>query len=92
MGFEWDVAKSEANYVKHAVDFTQAKNIFAYPTVERPDPRNQTYGEERFLAIGHNGKGQFFLVVYTWRGPNRRIISIRKAGRHEQKIYQNHQV
>lgn len=31
MGFEWDPAKAEANLVKHAIDFEDAKLVFEDP-------------------------------------------------------------
>ena len=32
------------------------------------------YGESRLRAVGQVD-GEFFMVAYTWRGSNRRIIS-----------------
>ena len=32
-------------------------------------------------------QGIVLFVVYTWRDRRRRPISVRKAGKHEQKIY-----
>jgi uncharacterized DUF497 family protein len=41
--------------------------------IEQIDTRRK-YGEQRIAAVGVvNGKE--LLLVYTWRGPNRRIIS-----------------
>jgi len=51
----------------------QAGKIFENPVVERLDDRKD-YGEERYIAIGHWNE-EFLVVVYTWRGSNRRIIS-----------------
>ena len=74
--FEWDERKRATNLTKHGVDFELAKLIFEGPTLEGPDDR-RNYGERRIGAFG----------VYTWRGRRRRLISARKAGKHEQKIY-----
>lgn len=83
--FEWDERKRAANLAKHGVDFELAKLIFEGPTLEGPDDR-RNYGERRFGAFGM-AKGIVLFVVYTWRGRRRRLISARKAGKHEQKIY-----
>jgi uncharacterized DUF497 family protein len=83
--FEWDDRKRAANLAKHGVDFELAKLIFEGPTLEGPDDR-RNYGERRFGAFGIV-KGIVLFVVYTWRGRRRRLISARKAGKHEQKIY-----
>ena len=82
---EWDERKRAANLAKHGVDFELAKLIFEGPTLEGPDDRHN-YGERRFGAFGM-AKGIVLFVVYTWRGGQRRLISARKAGKHEQKIY-----
>ncbi|MBZ9845240.1 BrnT family toxin [Mesorhizobium sp. CA5] len=44
------------------------------------------YEEERFIGIGIVN-GLVLTVVYTERGDRIRLISARKATRHEQKAY-----
>lgn len=43
--------------------------------------------EERFVTIGMDAFGRILVVVYTWREENIRIISARKATRHERRQY-----
>lgn len=66
-----------------------AKLIFEGPVLEGPDDR-RNYGERRFGAFGM-AKGIVLFVVYTCRVQGRerrrRLISARKAGKHEQEIY-----
>ena len=83
--FEWDEAKRESNLRKHGIDFVRAVKMFQNPVVEKIDDR-EDYGEERWIAVGHWGK-IFLVVVYTWRGENRRIISSWKAGTDEEETY-----
>ncbi len=85
MSYEWDGAKDRKNQEKHGVSFEQGAQIFDSPVLERPDPRD--YGEPRTIAIGHDRNGEFFVVVYTWRGETRRIISAWRAGRHDKEAY-----
>ena len=85
MMFEWDEYKRESNLRKHGVDFVRAVKVFENPIVEKPDDR-QDYKEDRWIAIGH-WKNNFVVVVYTWRGENRRIISAWKAGKDEEEAY-----
>ncbi len=85
MSFEWFEKKRESNLKDHGIDFVRAAKIFDNPILERLDDRKD-YGEERYIAIGH-WEEQFLVVVYTWRGHNRRIISARKAGRHDKRTY-----
>jgi uncharacterized DUF497 family protein/uncharacterized protein (DUF4415 family) len=78
MRFEWDEAKRQRNRQAHGVDFQDAALIFRHPVLEAPDPRAYG-GERRVPALGHVGD-EYFLVVYTWRGEARRIISAWKVG------------
>lgn len=83
--FEWDERKRKANSTKHAVDFETAKRVFDGPVIEIPDTRRD-YGERRIGAYG-DVSGEVLFVIYTWRGKRRRLISARKAGRDETKLY-----
>ena len=85
MMFEWDGAKSKANLRERGFDFVYAARIFDNPTLEEDDDR-MAYGEQRVRAIGRIENG-IFVVVYTWRGPVRRIISARPANRKERDDY-----
>lgn len=73
MAFEWDEGKRETNLQDHGVDFEDAALIFDGPVIEAEDTRIN-YGEPRCRAVGQV-EGEFFMVAYTWRGENRRIIS-----------------
>ena len=84
--FEWDESKASENYTKHGVDFEMAMKVFRDPfAVERLDDRGD-YGEERFILIGA-AEGVVLTVVYTDRDGRIRIISARRATRHEQDDY-----
>lgn len=85
MPFEWDERKRRVNLAKHGVDFAFVTRMFDGPTLEAADMR-RPYGETRVGAFGTNEDDVFF-VVYVWRGSNRRIISARKAGSNERKLY-----
>lgn len=83
--FEWDDEKSEANWRDRGFDFAYAALIFDGPTLEWDDDRID-YGERRIQAIGRVEK-DILVVVYTWRGIVRRIISARRANRRERDVY-----
>jgi uncharacterized protein len=77
---EFDPEKDAANIRRHRISLSQASRLFAgVRFIERDDP---TPGEQRFIAIGLI-EARVFACVYTWRGDNRRIISLRKATRRE---------
>jgi len=87
IGFEWDEEKAARNIRDHdGVAFEQAAAAFSDTfAVEWIDER-EDYGEERRVLLGMTG-GQLLYVAYTERGDNIRIISARRATRHEQDIY-----
>lgn len=87
MRFEWDDAKNSANIRKHGIDFADVIDIFSHPMLVMLDDR-EVYGEERWIAIGwiHALVG---VVVYAERqGDVIRIISARKATKHEVRRYE----
>lgn len=84
--FEWDDDKAAVNWSAHGVAFQEAIKVFRDPfAVERLDTR-EDYGEERVNLIGMCD-GVLLHVTYTERGERTRIISARRAERHEQDDY-----
>ena len=87
MRFEWNQAKNDLNIRKHGIDFADVEDIFNYPVLTLPDIRGD-YSEERWIAIGRI-RALVCVVVYTERrGDVIRIISARKATRHEINRYE----
>jgi uncharacterized DUF497 family protein len=84
--FEWDDAKASANLAKHGVSFERAKLVFRdIARFEAYDDRRH-YGEDRFVATG-DADGVILVVVHTEREGRVRIISARRATRHERQTY-----
>ena len=85
--FEWDASKARINLKKHAISFEEATSIFG-------DARAITIGapildgEERFVTVGFSTKGRLVVVAHTDRNDRIRIISARKASRHERQQYE----
>ena len=88
MRFQFDPAKSASNLKKHGVSFTDAEGIFYDPlAIHQPDPDSED--EERCVAIGASSAGIVLVIVYTLRGEEIRLISARRATRHEVKNYES---
>jgi uncharacterized DUF497 family protein len=87
---EWDERKRLSNLRKHRIDFADLEPMFEGPMTDKSDPRRD-YGEARRIAVGGLG-GIIVSVVYTWRGEARRIISARRANRHEREDFYRHTV
>ena len=89
MQFEWDEAKRRANTIKHGVDFLDAPEMFTgpIPMLVSLDSK-EDYQEDRFIGIG-SIKGRVMVVIFTEPTPEViRIISLRKALKHEQKKFE----
>jgi len=83
--FEWDDRKAASNLRKHDVSFGLACAMFDDPdAIDQLDEGE--HEEERFIRVGI-AKGELLFVAYTIRGRRTRIISARKANRHEQQAY-----
>lgn len=91
MRFEWDEGKNESNQRKHGISFETAVLVFEDPNrllfVERIEE-----AEERWHAIGSvRGSYLFLVVVHSYAEEEAeavvRIISARRATRHERKLY-----
>ena len=86
--FEWDETKRERNIRDRKIDFIDIVPLFEGALVEVIDDRFD-YGETRIKCFGELN-GRVYVVVYTWRDENRRIISARKANAREQRAYYTH--
>jgi uncharacterized DUF497 family protein len=84
--FEWNKSKAKDNHSKHGVSFEPAKEVFKDPfAMEFLDDR-QDYGETRFVIIGMVD-GHVLYVAYSERKDAIRIISARRATKHEEAAY-----
>ena len=87
MRFVWDARKAAANRKKHGVSFEEASTAFddelgAY----FPDSLH----DDRFILIGYSKRQRLLYVVHAEVTPDAiRIISARKATRHERTRYEN---
>lgn len=86
MEFEWDEVKRQTNLEKHGVDLLDALLIFEGPVYSYEDDRFD-YGEKRMVSIGY-ADGQLYVLVYTDREASRRVISVRKGERRDERKYQ----
>jgi len=86
--FQFDPTKATSNLKKHGVSFADAEGVFYDPlAVHQVDPDSED--EERFVAVGMGSAGVVLVIVYTLRGEEIRLISARRATRHEVKSYES---
>jgi uncharacterized protein len=88
MKFTWDSRKAAANLKKHDVPFSEASTVFADSlSATIPDP-DHSVGEHRFITMGVSSSGRLLVVCHTEATGSIRIISARRATRHEKARYE----
>ena len=86
MIFEFDEAKSQANLLKHGIDFVDAQALWNDPgLLEIPA---KTEDEPRYLMIGRINKKHWSAVI-TYRDMRIRLISVRRARTEEVALYES---
>lgn len=85
MEVTYDPDKRRLTLDRRGLDFEDAPKLFAGFHLTRPDLR-QDYGEDHEISVGLLN-GVAVVVVWTKRDDSRRVISMRKADRHERELY-----
>ena len=88
MKISCDPVKREKTLVERGLDFARAGDVFDAHHFTAEDVR-LAYGERRFVSIGHV-QHRLVVIVWTQRGEERRIISMRKANEREQESFARH--
>lgn len=87
--FEWDNAKSRDNARKHGVSFEEAQTVFFDENAVRFFDPDHSQDEDRFIMLGMSFRLRVLIVCHCYRKSETviRIISARKANKHEAKDY-----
>ena len=87
--FEWDRVKAEENAREHGVTFEQAASTWGdNHAISRGDDAH-SWNEDRTLRLALATTSDLLLVVHCFRKESGRIriISARKATKHEEALY-----
>jgi len=89
--FEWDPKKEKANRRKHKVTFLEACYVFADKYMLTLYDEEHSGDEDRWITIGQSLNDKILVVIHTYRKVKGkaivRILSARKAAKHEEKQY-----
>ena len=87
--FEWDDAKSRQNKRKHGVSFEEAQSAFLDERAIRFSDPDHSEDEDRFVLLGMSFLLGVLVICHCYRADESviRIISPRKADRHERRAY-----
>jgi uncharacterized protein len=86
MRYSFDPSKRARNLKKHGLDLADAPRVIESGQTVTFEDRRFDYGEERFVTLGPLGD-MLVAIVTAEIDDDVRIISMRKADRHEQGIY-----
>jgi uncharacterized protein len=84
--YSFDPAKRSANLKKHGFDLTAARSVIESGNAVTFEDKRFEYDEERFVTLGLYQES-VVVIVTAESGDDVRVISMRKADKHEQKIY-----
>ena len=89
LSFEWDKSKATINLKKHGVSFEEAKAAFSDERAKLIADPDHSEDEERFILLGYSSSMRLLVVCHCYRTDESiiRIISARKATRHEAAFY-----
>jgi uncharacterized protein len=85
MAITYDPAKRAWTIRERGLDFEDAATVFGGRTYQRQDDRRD-YGEVRIITVGLLRR-RMVVVVWTPRGADRHVISMRKANDREKARY-----
>jgi uncharacterized DUF497 family protein len=87
VAIEFDPKKNALNLRKHGIPLSEGDGVLNDPlalTIEDPTASD----ERRFVTVGTNIFGSVMVVVWTGRGEEIRLISVRKAEPKERRRYE----
>ena len=84
--FEYDEDKSRANLEKHGIDFLAAQELWNDPSALEIQARSES--EPRFILLGLI-RNKHWSAVFTYRGENIRLISVRRSRTREIELYES---
>jgi len=85
MNLEFDQSKRDKTLEERGLDFARSSEVFSGITVTMDDHRHD-YGEPRLITVGMLEQ-RIVVLVWTPRGNDRRIISMRYANEREINKY-----
>ena len=89
IAFTWEPEKEKANQDKHGISFDEAQTVFLDENAQLIADPDHSMEEDRFILHGLSTSLKLLVVCHCYRENEQliRIISARKASRHEQRTY-----
>ena len=87
IGFQWDEANSEKNWIRHQVTKIECEQVFFNKPLIVADDIKHTQLEKRWYVLGRTDINRLLFIVFTIRGNLIRVISARDRSKKEREIY-----
>ena len=87
MDYVWDSSKDAENRRRHGLALADGISALEDPDAESWIDDRFAYGEERILTLGRNGSRVLLVVTTEPDVDVTRIISVRRAEKHEERWY-----
>ena len=84
---EFDPKKNAANIAKHGVSLSEGDGVLLDPLALTMEDKT-AQGELRWRTIGMNSFGLLMVVLWTFRGDDIRLISVRNSEPKERRDYE----
>ncbi len=84
---EFDPKKNAANIAKHGVSLSEGDGVLLDPLALTMEDKT-AQGEPRWQTIGMNTFGVLMVVLWTFRGDDFRLISVRNSEPKERRDYE----
>ena len=85
--YQWDEKKSLSNLEKHGIDFSEATNLWFDENAIHAEVKGLSDDQRYVIVAKYNGK--HWTGVYTFRGEEIRIISVRRSRKNEVGAYES---
>ena len=81
--------KARPNLLKHGVSFEEAQSVFLDESARLIDDPDHSEHEDRFLLLGYSLQARCLIVNHCYRESDSviRLISARRATKHEEEMY-----
>ncbi|MCJ7602504.1 MAG: BrnT family toxin [Desulfobulbaceae bacterium] len=89
LGFNWDKANIDKNWLKHKVSTAECEQVFFNRPLVVDDDIAHSKTEQRFYALGQTDSKRTLFIAFTIRKNLIRVISARDMSRKEREVYNN---
>ncbi len=89
IGFNWDEANIDKNYLKHNILWVECEEVFFNKPVIIVEDEKHSDIENRYYTLGKTNDNKKLFLVFTIRKNKIRIISARTMHKKEKRVYEN---